>query len=479
MSVPPASESDFFANRNPLVGRGTEKKELRAGLADAVTGHGRIFLLSGDPGIGKSRLADDLSTEASSYGAQAVWAACDAPEAQAYWPWIQVVRSCLRRSGLQATPPLAGSDVIWSLVPELRPVSETDHSGIVAPPDASIIAAEARAPELERFRLFDSIVNFLRNLATAAPLLIVLDDVHAADADSLLLLRFVSRNLRSAHIMLLATYRETEVRASQRVADVVGDLQREASYIPLRGLSEIETEEFIQRAAGWLPAPRTVSAIFQATDGNPFFLSQIVRLLIAEGRLQRAEPSLLETLNIPDGVRNTIRRRLDLLAQPVKECLQLASVVGRDFEFGVVRSLSGLPEEPLLTSLEAAIDAGLVSRVAGWLNRYRFSHFLIRETLYGDQPISVRKALHLKIAQTLERLYLESTKSHLSILAYHYAQAIPFAPLDKVFAYSRDAAIEAMAIHAYDEAVRLYSAAVEALQPRDPGAERSRFETML
>ncbi len=373
-----------------------------------------------------------------------------------------------------------GAGAIVNLVPEFRPAGFAEPERSKTETETSVSGSSSQAPELERFQLFDSITNFLRDFAVDTPLMIVLDDVHSADVDSLLLLRFLARDLRSARIMLVATYRESEVSLEPRLTELVNDIHREGDRIVIRGLSEADITEFVERTAGVRLDPRTVAALHSATEGNPFFLNETIRLLISEGRLgSEIAPPSITNFEIPLGVRSTIRRRVNLVSEAARETLALASAIGREFDLPTLRQLSTLADQKLHAALDEMVTSGLLGTVGHPVARYRYSHALVCETLYSDLPADSRQRLHLKIAETLERLPPTGEKPHFAQVAHHYIRALPAGPVDKALEYSRRGAEQALAVHAYEEAVRLYRAMLDVLPLLAPPDEQLRFEATL
>jgi predicted ATPase len=280
------------------VGRERELAELRAGLADVTAGHSHLFLLSGEPGIGKTRLADEFGRLAVAQGVRVTWGRCwEGDGAPAYWPWIQVLRACLTGSdaeqraailGAEATPQVAQD--IAQLLPEVR----ATHATTPRPP-----GPQPTDPEQARFQLFESVTTVLKNVASIGPLVIVIDDLHDTDHPSLLLLKFIAAHSKDARILLVGTYRNTEVRQSQELTRLIGELSREGHSIPIVGLSEAEVGEFLTSRSGKKADEKLVANLYQATDGNPLFVDGVVRLLVAEGKLERAVTG--EAFKIPRG----------------------------------------------------------------------------------------------------------------------------------------------------------------------------------
>ena len=257
--------------RHLFVDRKRETVEMRAVLDDALAGRGGLLLLSGEPGIGKTSLADLITTEAAVRGARVAWGRCwEGGGAPAYWPWIAVVRACMRDRDPLALDAMVGhgAELIATLVPELRGSGARAAEREQIPGVSGLTSGE---PGDQRFRLFDSISTRLAVLARERPLVVVLDDCHAADPASLLLLRFIARDLRHLPLMLIVTYREAEVSRDPERAELMAELGREGIRIALRGLTAADVAEFVEASTGRRPHERTVERLVSATEGNPFF----------------------------------------------------------------------------------------------------------------------------------------------------------------------------------------------------------------
>lgn len=477
-----ASVGDFSGSsaRVPLVGRAREMQELCAGLDEVLAGRGRLFIISGEPGIGKSRLADEFSSAAAQRGVRAVWGRCwEADGSPPYWPWIQILRSCGSSTAFaQHAIPAGGARLLARLVPEFEPAAQ----GAVSQPASLDSPARVRQPnesEAERFLLFDAVASFLRSLSLEVPLLVILDDVHAADEASLLLLRAVARQLRQMRVFLFVTYRDAEAQGSALLSDLLGDLGREGTTVSLRGFSEAQVTEFVRLASGAQPDSKVVRMLYDTTEGNPFFLTEVVRLLASEGRLIPGELTRAGNLTVPHSVRVAIRRRLILVPDATKEILRIASVAGREFELAVIRAALDLSTEQLFSALESASVWGLINPMPGSIARYRFSHALISETLYEDLSGMNRKQYHLLLAETIARLRREEIESCFPELAHHYFAALPLAEGDKAVTYSELAAVSSLRQLAYERAVEFYQMALDALALHDPSDPRRRCQLLL
>jgi class 3 adenylate cyclase len=456
-----------------FVGRERELEELRAAVDDVRQGRGRLVLLAGEPGIGKTRTASELTTYARMRGFQILWGRChETGGAPAYWPWVQIIRGYLpdRDPRLLMSDMGTGAAAIAQVVSEVR----ERLADLPTPP--------ALEPEQARFRLFDSIAAFLRNAAGREPLVLVLDDLHWADAASLLLLQFLAREMGGARLLVIGTYRDVELGREHALFQALGEITREpvTRRHLLRGLTEHDVGRYIEMTAGVAPPPDLVATVYHETEGNPFFVGEVVRLLVAEGRLSGTAGRSGWKLAVPQGVREVIGRRLSRLSTECNRVLTLASAIGREFGLDAVEPMSALPADRLLELLDEAIGARLVAKVPEGVGRYRFSHAIVRETLYGDLSPAQKVRLHRQIGDVLEALYQATPERHLAELAYHFAQAAEDGRhADKAIAYARRAAERATAQLAYEEATRQYQAALDMLAAYRSGDELERHELLL
>ena len=381
-----------------FVGRQREMGELKACLEDALSGRGRLVTLVGEPGIGKTRTAQELATYAGLRSAQVLWGRCYEEQGiPPYWTWVQAIRSYVRERDPEQLRSEMGAgaadiaEVVSDLkerLPDLKPLPALD------------------SPEQARFRLFDSISAFLRSASQKQPLVLVLDDLHWADQPSLLLLQFVARELGDSRLLLIGTYRDMELSRQHPLAESLGELTRERLFqrVLLRGLSQQDVGRFIEVAAGVDPPSGLAEAVHTQTEGNPLCVTEVVRLLVQEGELtQDAGTRDFWTVRIPEGVREVIGRRLNRLSQRCNETLTIASVIGQEFELRQLRPLvEDISEDRLLKEALAARVIEELPQAVGW---YQFTHALIQETLTEELTLTRRVRLHARIAETLEELY--------------------------------------------------------------------------
>ncbi len=464
------------ARRLSLFGRRRECDELRAYLADALAGRSQLVLLAGEPGIGKTRLADELSVEAAARGAVVAWGRCwEAGGAPVYWPWIEILRACARECPPDSLEVLRAqhSPHVAAFVAQFLP-GQTPTAAAAAPD------AGSEGPG-DRFHVFDAVATFLGAAASEVPLMLILDDAHAADLPSLHLLRFVARALRKHQLLILVTHRETEVRRHPQLAEIVADLGREGVTLPLRGLSEDEVHEWVASGVDQAVDNRTAAAVHRVTDGNPFFVSEIVRLLASSprGADGAIDAAALSTFGIPDGVRVAIRQRVALASPDAQRALTVGAVVGREFDLALLRDTVDLPPTALAAAMDDACACGLIVALPDVSGRYRFTHVLIAETLYGDVPTAQRLSLHLSIARRIEADRRGAVDRHLAELAHHYARSLPLGPVEKAVEFAHRGARHAEAVLAYEEAARLYEAGVTALESTTPVDEALRCDLLL
>ena len=447
--------------RDAFVGRDSEMARLRAALDDALCGQGRIVMLAGEPGIGKTRTAEELGVYAESRNVRILWGrAHEDLGAPPYWPWVQVIRSYAHT---QETEQLRldlgrGAGLVARIVPELN-----DRLPEIEPP------GDLKDPEAERFRLFDAVTTFFKAVASDCSMLAILDNLHWADEPSLKLLEFIAREIQDSRLMILGTYRDTEIRRTHPLSRTLGDLTRERRFerIPLRRFAHADVERIIEHAGGFKPAPAFVDAVLDHTEGNALFVTEVVRLLAQRGQLK---PERLTgrgdwELYLPESVRETIGRRLDILSESCNRVLTVASVVGREFAADALQPLvDDISKQQLIEMLEEAQAAHIIQELADELGHYRFSHKLVQETLRDELSTTQRVKLHGKIAETLEALYGDSADKHAGELAAHYAEAQILLGTEKLVHYSLIAGKSAGDLGAEEAAMVIYKRAIGAVE---------------
>jgi class 3 adenylate cyclase/tetratricopeptide (TPR) repeat protein len=460
----PGSE---VAAESVFVGREAELDRLGTALDDALGGHGRLVLVAGEAGIGKTRIAEQLVARARARAARSVWGRCFEGEgAPAYWPWIQLLRAyaATRPSAVLRAQLGRGASEVAQLLPEVGEVLP----GLEPPPSLD--------PETARFRLFDAVAAFLRRAARETGLVVVVDDLHWADRSSLLLLEFVARELVESRLLVVGTYRDVEVSRHHPLNDTLAELIRQpaTSRLVLRGLSEAEVARCIAAVAGTEPAPEVVAAVHSQSEGNPFFVGEIARLLVSEDRLGDEGPL---GLPIPEGVREVIDRRLNRLTERCNRLLAVAAVEGRDFDLNVVSQAAKLSAAKVLEKLDEAADAHLVAETGDGPGRYRFAHALVREVVYAGLGVNERVRLHYRVGEAIERH--PDLEARLAELAHHFLQSAAIGDADKAVAYATRAGNVAFDLLAYEEAAGHFERALQALKLAHPGDGYRRCELLL
>jgi DNA-binding SARP family transcriptional activator len=465
---PPRAHRVVVAPRPPggdrLVGRTAEQAELEAALDDAVTGSGRVVLVAGEPGIGKTRLVEEVAARAVARGLDVVWAGgYEGAAPPGLWLWVQVVRPILPYWKPEALREALGDGApeVAHILPEVRRLL----------PDANAPYADA---ETARFRLANALSRLLVAHADRRPLVIVLDDLQWADRASLELLGFLAAHLRTARLLVLGAYRDVDVTPDHPLSDVLGLLAREpeVSRLKLGGLAPSEIADLLARVIGTAPDPAVAASVHRRTAGNPFFVAEVVRVLTGNA----GSPSTsLGADAVPPRVRDVIRRRLRRLPAVTQDLLVAAAVVGREFALDVPGRLAELDEETALKAAEAALAAGVLAERPEEVGTFRFSHDLVREALYQELSRLRRARLHRRVAEVLEELPAPD-EVRLVEIAYHYFMGVPAGATDRAFASAIRAAEGAVGRLAYDQAEDQLRRARHVAIRLPPGPERKRAE---
>ena len=433
--APPASST--------FVGRQREMAELRAALDAAMVGRGQMVMLSGEPGIGKTRLAQELASRAESLGAQVMWGWCyEHAGAPPYWPFVQPIRAYIESADPRQLSSQMGSGgaAIAEILPELREKL----------PDLGQPANVE--PEQARFRLFDSLATFLKNAAQSQPLLFVVDDLQWADSATLLMLEFLVREIAASPVLVLGTYRDAEVTASHPLSQTLGNLVRERHYrrVQLGGLTQQEVGEFVEGRKGVNLPNDILLTIHSRTDGNPMFVNEVVEL-IDPGQMTE---NRAWTEVIPDGVRDAIGSRLSRLSETCKQVLGNASVIGREFDLNLLMTLDpDVGADGVLGALDEALEAKVIEDMPSAVGRYQFGHGLVQQALYTEMSSIRRLRAHANIGESLEQMHGSNLEVHAAELARHFAEAESVLGSEKLARYSLMAGERALATYGYEDAL--------------------------
>jgi class 3 adenylate cyclase len=476
--IDPAAKSTRHSNENPLarlargvfVGREKELERLRTAFDEAFAGRGGLVMLVGEPGIGKTRTAQEVETYARMRGAQVLWGRShEGSGAPPYWPWVQVGRQWGSSNDLASIrdemAPSRGELV--RLYPELR----TNNPNFIEPEPAT-------DPESAQFRLFDAVALFIRAMQGKGPLVIALDDLHWADKPTLLLLQHVARELSRLRVLILCTYRDTDLSRTHPLSEALAALNRDPGFqrIVLRGLTREEVGAYIRATANVAPKAEVVERIFEETEGNPFFLGEVVNLLTQEGTLLKDSVS---EIAVPDGVREALGRRLDRLSEEANDLLQVAAIVGREFAYDMLDLIDPHTEDELLRLVEEGIEARVIEEMAQ-PGRYRFTHALMQETLLAELSTTRRVRLHGQVGEALEKRWGDRAEERAPRLAEHFVESSTLTPRHarRAVHYAKLAARQAEAQTAWDEAAKWYERALSLVTAAEDGLGEDEAELL-
>jgi DNA-binding SARP family transcriptional activator len=445
-----------------FVGRDTELQTLERLWREATPGARFLVLVSGDPGMGKTALAARFAARVHADGATVLYGQCDEHSVAPYEPIVEALRGYWSHSetldAARQRPAELGE--LARVVPELR-----DH--LREPP--AFVPGE---PDVQRYRLFESVRAILARAAEDRPILLVLDDVHWADRSTLLMLRHFLRPSERDRLVVLATYRPVAAWDRHPLNDALEELQRvcPSQRLVLEGLGERDSGALIEAYVGSTPRPQLVRHWYRRTEGHPFFLHEILR------STDRVAINSSWEADLPPSVTEMIAARIRRLGGASVAALSAAAVIGRDFNLDVLAALLDESAESTLDALEAAVGHGLVVEVPDQFDRFSFSHALVREALYEQHSRSRRARLHLRVGEILER-----GAGHVSPaeLARHFFSARDVAGHEKAVRYSAQAAAAAFEALAYEEAVAHYQRALQILKRVGPTADEQRLHLLL
>jgi DNA-binding CsgD family transcriptional regulator len=439
-----------------IVGRARELDVFRAAFDRMLAGHRQMVLISGEPGIGKTRCAQALASVAEDQGALVLWGHCrEDAGAPPYWPWVQILRAYVDASSLDEVRLNMGAAAkdIAALVPELL---ELSHPTQPAPGTAADSSPA-------RFRTFDAIRQFFHQATQQVPITLILDDLHWADTPSLSLLEFLNQELQNSRLLIVAAYRDADASTKTPLQNALGGVTREAGVerVHLAGLSQSAIGQVAERLCDVSLSDAAIKLIYQRTDGNPLFAIELIKVLLDEspGASIAAMPA-----KIPAGVRETIGRRLVRLSEPCNQLLGVAAVHGRQFTAREIAVTTDQEVQRVLTVLEPAVQAGIVQANADSPGGYQFIHGLIRETIYEDLPAVDRLRMHGRAGDALVAVHSGRLEPALTLIAYHYHQAAALGFSEQAIVYALRAAESAVRMYAYEEALLHYDRAIETMQ---------------
>ncbi|MCR9093092.1 MAG: AAA family ATPase [bacterium] len=437
----------------PLVGRDDALAQLDKSLSEAIANRGRVVLLLGEPGIGKTATVEYQIARSSNRADVHIGRCFEWEGSPPYWPFVQILRSVSGDRANEDGATLSPSEVedLASLMPEMAARS--------GPADRT-----ERAPgEQSRFRLFDALSRLLARISRRTPLLVVVDDLHWADRDSVELFGFLARQIRDHAICLVGTYRDTDVRRGHPLRSVLGDLARLAhcDRVSLRGLAESEVRQIVERVVDRPISDGVALTVADVTRGNPFFVQEIARILAHDTEaLQDAEQA---GLILPQGVRDAVGRRLETMSEQSVAILRDASVLGREFDARLLAEIRSESHGSYLEWLQEGLEFGVIEGLDE-RERFRFSHALVQQTLYEELTAAEKVRAHRSAAEAIERLYGENASRQLGELSYHLFECAVEAGAERSVEVSLRAAHQALDQCAYAEAVDHHARAVRAFE---------------
>jgi class 3 adenylate cyclase/tetratricopeptide (TPR) repeat protein len=460
------------------------RERLRARLSElwelARSGARQVALLAGEPGIGKTRLATHVALSAHAEGATVLYGRCDEELGAAYQPWVDALRGLVEHCPVEvlAEHVREHGGELSTLVPELsRRLPEVPEP-------------RSTDPETERYLLFGAIAGLLERAAAEAPLVFLLDDLHWADKPSLALLKHVAAHTVEARLLLLGTYRDSDVTAADPLSALLADMRRMqgVDWLELSGLDYDEVRSLIEAAAGHdldADGVRLAEAIERETDGNPFFVSEMLRHLVESGGVVQGSDgrytvaARVGELGLPRSVRDVVGQRVMRLGGKAVRALSIGAVIGREFDFELLVLVADFAEDDLLEVLEAAVQGSVLRESSQSPGRFVFAHALINHTLYENLSRTRRGRLHRRVAEAIESLCGDDPAERLGELANHWSAATQAVDSAKAVTYARRAGERALQKLAPDEALRWFDQALEQLATVPDMSESERCELLI
>jgi predicted ATPase len=457
-----------------LVGRAREMAELHVALADTMSGHGRFALVSGEPGIGKSRICTELGAEAEKNGMAVVIGRCIEQEAVAYLPFVEILEGYVERSQNPDELRRAMGEegpVLGRLLPKLQRILPE----LPPPPELGV--------EQARRHLFNCVCDFIARRAREQPTLVILEDLHWADDSTLALIDHLSQRDLSLPLMVVGTFRSSRADLNPNLTRSLEGLvrARRAFEIRLEGLDHGHVALMLQALSGHTAPAEVTKEFYARTDGNPFFVEELFRHLVEENRLYdvagriRVEMAMRDT-EVPPNVGLVVGRRLGRLREATNNILSVAAVIGRSFSCELLEAASGMPRDLLLEGLDEAEQVGLVRSISDVQARAEFSHELTRAAILNRLSAARRQQLHREVAAAIERIYPDSLEDHVDALGHHYSHSNN---AEKAIEYLSRAGQQALRRWAHEQAVRNLNGAIERLRTLPDSPERKKRELSL
>lgn len=470
MAVPSAAAQD------PFVGRIAERAALGSAMHAAASGRGGVALITGEAGMGKTRLARELAEEVAAHGCLVLRGACyEGDWMPPYGPWVEALTGCAALAGLDRLRDALGPS--WPFIADLVPAL---GDGAIHRP------AESGFAEGERDRLYDAVGRFLLAVAHDRPLLLILDDLHWAGRDTVSLLMYVAWLTARAPLLALCLFRDEEVDSSHPITPLLASLSRNAAPLHLRlgGLAPEDVAHYLHATVGDAVQPALAQALHGDTGGIPFFLREVIAHLVEEGvPLQQGagstEPFRAAGIGVPEGVRQVLGRRLARFSPETLTMLRALSIFPSGTSRRVLTVLTGLPELAALDGLDEALRAGIVRAEARGGEAYSVAHAIVRHALYDELSAGRRIRLHRRAARVLAELYGSESDAHVAELAYHAMLAAPGGDAEQAARYCMQAGSRALTLLAYDEAVQWHTRALALLDASGTAPAEIRCDYLL
>jgi DNA-binding SARP family transcriptional activator len=434
-----------LSRRGGFFGRAEESRQLSEAWRSASKGHGRVAAISGEAGIGKTRLVAEFASGLYLDGCVVLWGRCDEDAISPYQSFTETLSHYFRHAPEPLLDTVLGRDgpEVVRLVPSLA-----ERRPNLAPPVIT-------DPEADRGRLLEALVGVVRRAAEVSPLLMVIDDLHNAPRDTLVLLRHVARKASASPLLTVVTYRDTDIDDQHPLHDLraylaIDDL---LATVRLTGLDDQSVEALAASEAAVVRrhgSRHSVPDLRDRTGGNPFFCLQLLRDFAESSPQGAASQALAERMPaVPHGVRDVVRQRVDRLGPLARRVLQLASVVGMEFDLAVLVRLTDGAEDndDVLVALEAAVAARLLDEIAGKPGLFRFVHALVHETLYRSLSAARRALLH-----RLTGYVLADRRSPATAVAHHLAEGASEDTVGDAVEWLRRAAAELIYLLAFEDA---------------------------
>ena len=461
--VAPPRPSTSEVPEDVFVGRTPQLAAIELALSRSEEQSGGFVLVAGEPGIGKTRLVQEAVGAAAARGHVVAWGRCEEGDgAPPFWPWVQVIRALLEHPDTAAVRAALGAHgaELAQLVPEV----------------AAVVGALGPPPPLDpagaRYRFFEAVGGFLENLAKSGALALVIDDLQWADPPSLELTVHLARRVPVLNALLIATYRDVDPAPDGRLTEALAALGRLPGRLNVRlaGLNRDEVAQFMAHEAGGEAPAGVVDVVWARAAGNPFFVGELTRLLVAEKQLTADAAGAA----VPWAVRQVVERRLARLPDQTQRLLTVAAVAGLDFDLRVVAAAAGVDLDAALDLVDLAVAAGVVAEAPAAAERFVFSHALVQETVYAEASRLRRARLHAQVAEALERVGGDQAAA--TEVARHLYEAVPIAGPERAVAAAVRASSAAQGALAYDVAESHLHRALELVATMAPGRERDLHE---